>query len=79
MRWFCLKCGLFQLDGHDRETVRGLVRFLMGTAWGGVIFADGEGPGTLPLQAAHINSPDAPDVVVSMAWSPAANASTKAE
>jgi hypothetical protein len=65
----------FYVANHDRETVRGLVRFLMGSAWCGVIFADGDGPGTFPLQAAHINSPDAPDVVVSMAWSPAANAS----
>ena len=40
----------------------------------GVIFANGGLPGTFGLGAVHIDSPDAPDVVVAMRWNDDKNA-----
>ena len=59
---------------HDAETTARLVRFLQGSDFAGVIFSRDGLPGTFPLQAAHIDSADAPDVAVAMRWTDDKNA-----
>ena len=59
---------------HDAETTARLVKFLQGSNFAGVIFSRGGLPGTFPLQAAHIDSADAPDVAVAMRWTDDRNA-----
>ena len=60
--------------GHDPETTAKLVKFLQGSDFAGVIFSRDGLPGTFPLQAAHIDSAGAPDVVVAMRWTDDKNA-----
>ena len=59
---------------HDAETTARLVKFLQGSDFAGVIFSHDGLPGTFPLQAAHIDSADAPDVAVAMRWTADKNA-----
>ena len=59
---------------HDADTVRRLAEFLQASDLAGVIFTREELPGTFPLSAAHIDSPDAPDVAVSLRWNADKNA-----
>lgn len=54
--------------GHSSETVRKLVVFLQGWDYSGVIFSRENFPGTFSLAQAHLDSGDAPDVVVSLRW-----------
>jgi len=54
--------------GHGSETIRKLVAFLQQWDYAGVIFARENIPGTFSLAQAHLNSGDAPDVVVSLRW-----------
>ena len=58
---------------HEAETTARLVKFLQGSDFAGVIFSRDGLPGTFPLQAAHIDSADAPDVAVAMRWTDAKN------
>lgn len=64
----------FYVGDHDVETTRRLVEYLQGGDFAGVIFTRGEEPssaalaGTFPLAKVHLESPDAPDVVVSLRW-----------
>ncbi len=60
--------------GHDADTTARLVRFLQGSDFAGVIFTRDGAAGTFPLQAAHIDSADAPDVAVAMRWTDNRNA-----
>ena len=53
---------------HDADTVRRLAAFLEGSDFAGVIFTRDALPGTFPMSAAHIDSPDAPDLAVAMRW-----------
>lgn len=61
--------------GHDETMIRRVVDVLESSAFAGTIFTRQEGlPGTFPLNLAHINSPNAPDVVVALRWSDDKNA-----
>ncbi len=60
--------------GHDQATIRQVVEALQRSEFAGVIFTRDTLPGTLPLSAVHIDSPDAPDVAVALRWSEDRNA-----
>jgi len=65
----------FYVVGRDPGTLKRLVDFLQKSHLCGVVFSSGGEPGTFPLSAAHINSTEAPDVVVSLHWDRSPNAS----
>ncbi len=54
--------------GHDAETIRRAVDFLQRSDFAGVIFTRSAMPGTFAMSAAHIDSPDAPDIAVALRW-----------
>ncbi len=56
--------------GHDSVTLGKLVTFLQKQDYVGVIFTRKKLKGTFALGDAKINSPEAPDIVVSLRWSP---------
>lgn len=60
---------LFYVGGHDPETCRRLIALLQTKDWAGVVFSREPADGTFPLGDANIDSPAAPDVVVSLQWS----------
>ena len=60
---------LIYVTGHDADATAKLVRVLQGAPSSGVIFTREPAAGTFPLAAAGVDSPDAPDVVVSPRWS----------
>ena len=60
---------LLYVIGHDEGVIAKLVRVLQAAPSSGVIFSRGTIEGTFPLSAAHVDSPDAPDVVVAPRWS----------
>ena len=60
---------LLFVGGHDAAVVEGLAAHLQRQDWTGVVFSRTAIPGTFPLAAAHIDSPEAPDFVVSLRWS----------
>jgi arylsulfatase A-like enzyme len=55
----------------DRDVAVGqrLVAFLQMQDWTGVVFSSEPRDGTFPLREAHIDSPQPPDLVVSLRWS----------
>ncbi len=61
--------------GDDETVTRKLVRTLQKTAYAGVIFTRREAPGTFPLSVANLDTPDAPDVPLSLRWNPQTSAS----
>lgn len=63
----------FYVTGHDGGTIHRLVDFLQQSGLGGVIFSRERLPGTFDLATAHINSADAPDVVLSFRWNSSPN------
>jgi arylsulfatase A-like enzyme len=60
---------LLYVTGHDRETIGRLVEYLEGQECTGVILTREPMAGTFTLAQAKLDSPGAPDVFVSMAWS----------
>jgi arylsulfatase A-like enzyme len=58
----------FYVVGHERAAEEKLVTYLQTTDWAGVIFTRDGLEGTFKLSDAGIDTPDAPDVVVSMRW-----------
>jgi arylsulfatase A-like enzyme len=58
----------YYVGNHDQTTIRRLVGHLKTTDFAGVIFVRTALPGTFSLEQGAINTPDAPDVVVSMRW-----------
>lgn len=66
---------LLYVGGHDRALCERLVAHLQTQDWVGVIFSREPIDGTFPLHEARIDSPGAPDLVVSLRWSrnPSAN------
>lgn len=58
----------FYVAEHDSKTIRRLVTFLQGTDFTGVIFSRPKLPGTFGLKHARIDSPQPPDVAISMRW-----------
>lgn len=53
---------------HDKATIRRLAAFLQTSRFAGVIFSRLSIDGTFPLEQVHIDSENAPDVVVAMKW-----------
>ena len=66
---------LVYVTGHEESEVRKIVEFLQGWNATGVIFTRKEMPGTFSLKQVHLNSKDAPDIVVSMRWTATTNKS----
>ena len=62
------------VTGHEAETTARVVKFLQGADFAGVILTRDGLPGTFPLQAAHIDSAEAPDIAVAMRWTDEKNA-----
>ena len=59
---------LFYVVNHDAAVVNRLVEFLQKSDFAGVIFTKSPAEGTFSLDQAKIDSPDAPDVVMSFRW-----------
>jgi predicted AlkP superfamily pyrophosphatase or phosphodiesterase len=59
---------LLFVGGHDAAVVNRLAAHMQAQDWAGVIFSRTPIEGTFSLAAAHIDSPDAPDFVVSLRW-----------
>jgi len=59
---------------HDDEVIRKAVDFLQSWKYSGVIFTRKAMPGTFALEDAGVAGPHAPDVLVSLRWSPDVNA-----
>jgi arylsulfatase A-like enzyme len=64
---------LFYVIEHDPAVVTRLVEWLQRSDFAGVIFAREKFDGTFPLEFARANTPDAPDLVVSLRWNPKPN------
>jgi len=65
---------LVYVIGHSDATVRALAAFFEQQDFAGVIFTRQAMPGTFTFDQARINTAHAPDLVVSMKWSPEPNA-----
>jgi arylsulfatase A-like enzyme len=59
---------LLYVGDHDAGTIQRLATTLQAQDWTGVIFSREKIEGTFPLAEAHIDSPQAPDLVVSLRW-----------
>lgn len=60
---------LFYIAGHDAEVIRKLVAFLQTQDFTGTVFARNPVEGAFLLEQARVDSPNAPDVMISMRWS----------
>jgi arylsulfatase A-like enzyme len=56
------------VGGHDPELVRRIAVWMQTMDWAGVIFSRVPVDGTFALGEAHIDSPEAPDIAVSLRW-----------
>jgi len=63
---------LYVID-HDTKTTERLIHFLQRQDYVGVLFTRKPFKGTFTLKEAHLDSPEAPDVVFSMRWTNARN------
>jgi arylsulfatase A-like enzyme len=63
----------FYVVGHDAPVTRRLVEFLQQSDFAGVIFTKRGLPGTFHLDAAKIDNPHAPDVVMAFRWNDSKN------
>jgi hypothetical protein len=59
--------------GHEESIIRRVVHFLQGWESTGVIFTRQPMPGAFSLDQVHLDSDAAPDVLVSMRWTPDKN------
>ena len=59
---------LLYVGGHDPEVARRLAAYLQVQDWAGVVFSKLPLEGTFPLSEARIDSPESPDLVVSLHW-----------
>jgi arylsulfatase A-like enzyme len=64
---------LVYVIGHDKALTRRVVEFLQQQDFTGVVLTREPMPGTFTLEQARLNSPDAPDIVVSMRWTDGKN------
>jgi arylsulfatase A-like enzyme len=64
---------LLYVVGHDEAVIRRLGDYLQTTDYAGVIFSRVKMKGTFPLKTVRLDSPGAPDLVVSLKWSDARN------
>jgi arylsulfatase A-like enzyme len=60
----------FYIIGHDPATARRLVAFLQQQDYAGVVLSREKSPGTFALAEVNLDSPAAPDVVLSLRWFP---------
>jgi arylsulfatase A-like enzyme len=60
---------LFYVIGHHSKTVRKLVGFLQRQDFTGTLFTREQMPGAFTLEQGKLQSPEAPDVVLSLRWS----------
>ena len=58
----------FYVTGHDTNTIRRLVDYLQHSDFAGVILTRTAQEGTFTLAQLHMDTPDAPDVVVASRW-----------
>ena len=65
---------LLYVGGHDAGVCARLARYLFQQVWTGTVFSRQPIDGTFPLAAAHLDAPEAPDLVVALAWSDGVNA-----
>jgi arylsulfatase A-like enzyme len=65
---------LLYVIGHDPLLTQKIVAFLQTQDFAGVVFTRGPMEGTFTLDQVRINSPDAPDIVVSLRWTNEKNA-----
>lgn len=65
---------LLYVGGHDPQLCRRLAGYLQTQDWSGVVFSRTALEGTFPLREARIDSPGAPDLVVSLHWTSARSA-----
>ncbi|HUJ12112.1 MAG TPA: alkaline phosphatase family protein [Verrucomicrobiae bacterium] len=59
---------LLYVVGHDPRVTHGIVDFLQHQDWPGVLFTRERLTGTFALEQARLNTPGAPDVVISLRW-----------
>jgi arylsulfatase A-like enzyme len=64
---------LIYVIGHDEQVIRGVVAFLQAWSHTGVIFTRKPMPGVFTLDQVRLDSPAAPDILVSMRWTPDKN------
>jgi arylsulfatase A-like enzyme len=65
---------LLYVGGHDAGVCARLTDFLLHQDWTGVVFSRLPAEGTFPLGRAHLDTPEAPDFVVSLRWTEDKNA-----
>jgi arylsulfatase A-like enzyme len=58
----------FYIAEHDRAVASRLIEWLQHSGYAGVIFAREKIEGAFPLESAHANTADAPDVMVALRW-----------
>src|SRR5664280_283747 len=56
------------VGGHDPALSRRVAAWVQTRDWAGVVFMREAIDGTFPLATAHLDSPEAPDVVVALRW-----------
>ena len=54
--------------GRDRATIEKLVRFFQTWQYTGVVFTREPAPGAFALSQIHLDSPESPDIVLSLRW-----------
>jgi arylsulfatase A-like enzyme len=59
---------LIYVTGHDKKIIGRVVQFLQEWNYTGVIFTKQAMPGTFSLSQVRADSPDAPDILVSLRW-----------
>jgi len=65
---------LLYVGKHDPQVIQRLAFTLETKPWVNALFTRGGVEGTFPLAAVHLDSPEAPDVVISLPWSRQAGA-----
>ena len=60
----------FYVGGHDAAVCRRLAAQVQTQDWAGIVFTRAPAEGAFGLADGHLDSPEAPDVVVSLRWSP---------
>lgn len=63
----------FYVTGHEPTMIERLVHYLQGEPFTGVVFTRRPVEGAFRLEDARINSPDAPDIALSLRWTPDAS------
>ncbi len=64
---------LFYIHEHDGETAARLIEWLQSSDFAGVIFARAGVEGTFALQQLHLDTADAPDVLMTFRWNEGRN------